>query len=169
MNHKYISKQTYEVLEDVFEVDPLIAETVITLNKKGYRTTFCCQGHEKNEIHKYKVPKEKYSEKLTKNIAEYDMIEKANEVIIYYKIPSTDIYIKFDKDYGFKKLPEGFEKLKKWDYKNNDFYQNEYEGIIKTIYFYDKNERKSKDKIKDEIEKSNKDLYEWSKKLPNIN
>jgi hypothetical protein len=27
------------------EIDPLLAETIQMLNKRGYKTKFCCQGH----------------------------------------------------------------------------------------------------------------------------
>lgn len=50
----FISKDTFDVFYDIpegdsyqdyFEVDPLIAEGISNLNKKGYKTLICCQGH----------------------------------------------------------------------------------------------------------------------------
>ena len=45
----YISYDDYEIskdpVENGFEVDDLIAPAVSILNKKGYRTAFCCSGH----------------------------------------------------------------------------------------------------------------------------
>jgi hypothetical protein len=40
--------------EEVFEVDELIADTIIELNDKGWATEFCCSGHlEENYIATY--------------------------------------------------------------------------------------------------------------------
>lgn len=45
----YISYDDYEISKDPFEngfeVDDLIAPAISILNKKGYRTAFCCSGH----------------------------------------------------------------------------------------------------------------------------
>ena len=33
--HKYLNSNTFEIVNDIFEVDKLIAETISILNKKG--------------------------------------------------------------------------------------------------------------------------------------
>ena len=48
MNHKYINKETFEIVDNIFEVDEDIAETISILNKKGYYTKYCCSGHVKD-------------------------------------------------------------------------------------------------------------------------
>lgn len=45
MNHKYIDIKTFDIIDDVFEVDEYIAEAISILNKKGYYTKYCCSGH----------------------------------------------------------------------------------------------------------------------------
>lgn len=46
--HKYINNNTYEIINNVFEVDDLMGETISILNKKGYHTLYCCSGHVKD-------------------------------------------------------------------------------------------------------------------------
>lgn len=45
----YIRSDTFELssckTDDCFEVDDAIAEIIVVLNRKGYRTAFCCSGH----------------------------------------------------------------------------------------------------------------------------
>ncbi len=49
----YININTYDILEvpekddldDYFECDEFIAPIISLLNKKGYKTKFCCEGH----------------------------------------------------------------------------------------------------------------------------
>ena len=48
MNHKYINKETFEIVDNVFEVDEDISQTISILNKKGYYTKYCCSGHAKD-------------------------------------------------------------------------------------------------------------------------
>ena len=48
MNNKYIDKKTFEIVDNVFEVDEDIADIISILNKKGYYTKFCCSGHAKD-------------------------------------------------------------------------------------------------------------------------
>ena len=46
----YIDAKTFDIVENpsVFEVDNKIAEAISILNKKGYRTIFSCQGHNRS-------------------------------------------------------------------------------------------------------------------------
>lgn len=43
--HPYNVGTCYKCEGNVFEVDELIAPTIIELNKKGWATQFCCSGH----------------------------------------------------------------------------------------------------------------------------
>ena len=51
---QYINSKTFELENDIFEVDELMADSIILLNKKGYKTEYCCQGHYSSQIHKIK-------------------------------------------------------------------------------------------------------------------
>ena len=146
--HKYIDKNTFEILDNVFEVDELIASSISLLNKKGYHTLFSCGGHVKDpRIY------EKY------NIAKDDVIEDYaykidnNNVLEPYSF--TSIYIKFNKKYFFENLPENFELLD--------------DNILeKIIYYYDNNIKRESKEIDNEIIKYNNILYTWCEKLPYI-
>lgn len=45
MNHKYLNSETFEVIDNIIEVDEDIAETISVLNKKGYCTNFLPKSH----------------------------------------------------------------------------------------------------------------------------
>ena len=62
MKNKYIDSKTFEINDDIFEVDEAIAESIVLLNKKGYKTLFCCSGHNDKEIHKFKTTNENFNE-----------------------------------------------------------------------------------------------------------
>lgn len=166
-NHTFIDSKTYEIIPDsrIIEVDDEIAETISVLNKKGYRTEYCCGGH----INKY----EYYSmicdksfmdeEKLKKDFIEYYISDISNERFrIVYPKPLSSIYIKFIKDYKFENLPLGFEKVSAFDKEKFD--------IIEHIINYYQNSvvRDNKD-VYNEIIKYNKLLLEWANNLPDIN
>lgn len=42
---KFIDINTFEIKDNYFEVDDNIAEAISLLNKKGYTTKNCCEGH----------------------------------------------------------------------------------------------------------------------------
>ena len=63
MNHKYINSKTFEIIDDVFEVDEDIAEAISILNKKGYYTKYCCSGHVKDPRLYESYPLEKVENK----------------------------------------------------------------------------------------------------------
>jgi hypothetical protein len=48
--HAYTVGNCKKCGENVAEVDDMIIDTIILLNKKGYKTKFCCSGH-LNENH----------------------------------------------------------------------------------------------------------------------
>lgn len=47
----YIDKETYDIVmnkkndESYFECDDNMAPIISILNKKGYKTAYCCEGH----------------------------------------------------------------------------------------------------------------------------
>ena len=167
-NVKYIDKNTFEIRDDVFEVDDLIADTIILLNKKGYKTKYCCAGHNDKSIRTGLVNKQETEGDLLKR---YDIdvitITKENEKFrIYFRPSSTDIYIMFDKDYLFKTLPKGFKKQGKWDKEKHDYSKTEFDTITMTLSYFNGHTRKTDEAIKEDIKLNNHLLYEWVKSLP---
>lgn len=47
MNHKYLSGETFEVIDNIIEVDEDIAKTISVLNKKGIIQNFVVQDMRK--------------------------------------------------------------------------------------------------------------------------
>lgn len=168
---KYINKNTFEIINnpDFFEVDDEIAETVIILNKKGYKTNYSCAGHNKSGF-LYTTQKEpveflkewlkKYGDDVTTNY-----LGKDSEYF-YHKdeVTVTYTYISFEKKYEFEILPDGFE--------SDD--TTKYFNIGKMCYFYKNNDtknrtnRKTDYEIDEELNKAQKDLLVWAKKLKSI-
>lgn len=153
MNNKYIDKKTFEIVDNVFEVDEDIADTISILNKRGYYTKFCCSGHIKDpriyEIYENESILENKDNKIG-----YMVNIKENTCDILMPYTETLIYIMFDKDYNFKTLPNGFKK--------------EENTIEKFINYYDVDKRKKSNDIDKEIKEANKILYEWAYKLPDL-
>lgn len=71
---------------ELFEVDELFAPIISLLNKKGYKTLFCCSGHIKSESDVL------YCEKYTK----------------YHKSISIESYIMFEQGIVLPNLPDGY-------------------------------------------------------------
>lgn len=111
----YIENGTWEIyqdvssvtrdMEDFFEVDELIAPTIAILNKKNYKTAFCCSGHIfkslvgltvtagfKGEIEGIKIDSNEGDDDI-----EIDMVQDI-----------SDVYICFEKIHDFESLPSGF-------------------------------------------------------------
>lgn len=148
MNHKYIDKNTFEVIDNVFEVDEEIAEVISILNKKGYYTEYCCGGHIKDPriYEMYKLDKDDEDIKLGYVVNEDD--EKVNVLL-----PQTfvGIYIKF-KDKIDYLIPEGFNKYEEYI-------------IDKVIDFYKDGIKKSFNEISKELDDAHNVLLEWAKSL----
>ncbi len=167
---KYINSETFEIENNIFEVDELMADSIILLNKKGYITEYCCQGHYSNFIHKVKCNNNDIKKIIKVNkIKDYDLVQKANESILYFSDIDTRIYINFKYAYLFDNLPNGFNRTKKWDDNRKEWFIDEsksVKGIEKYISFYNGNQKKTSDEIEEEIKKSNMDIYNWVKELP---
>lgn len=152
--HKYINNNTYEIINNVFEVDDLMGETISILNKKGYHTLYCCSGHVKDYrlYEKYHLHKDELD-----GIYDYHIINEEDDyvdVLIPYQ--NTFLYIMFDKIYDFK-LPKDF----RW-VDEQTIYSYE-------ISYYEDNKKRNSNDIQKEIESVNKELLYWTLSLPDNN
>lgn len=154
MNKKFINSETFEIVDNVFEVDEYIVETISLLNKKGYHTKYCCAGHVKDP-RIYELYENIHN--LDQKYNEIGYIINKNEDICNILMPyiSTQIYIMFDKNYNFTILPKGF-------YKEDNIIKKKIE------YYLGKTKINSK-KIDKMIREANNVLLEWARELPYSN
>ena len=145
MHNKYINKHTYEIVDDVFEVDEDIAKTISVLNKKGYHTLYSCSGHVKDSRLYEKYPN-------SNSYSIYDSYNIDDYVLIPYQ--HTEIYIMFEEAYNFNYLPD-------------DFILENGNIIYKDISYYNNGKKLNANIIQKEINISNEKLYEWASGLPN--
>lgn len=173
-NHTFIDSKTYEIIPDnkIIEVDDNIAETISVLNKKGYRTEYCCGGHI-NKYEYYSMTCDKCfmdEEKLKKDFIEYHIYDVSNERFkIIYSKTITSIYVKFSKDYKFDNLPKGFGKVPILDDSKKDFSKTEFNIIEHIINYYQNSVLRDNKDVYNEIIEYNKLLLEWANNLPDIN
>ena len=92
-NDKIINLETYEIIDDNSKfiiVDSLIADTIVLLNKLGYKTTYCCSGHsfpQKKElfIKETRVDFNEVVEQLTELVTNVfvpnDMLKVVNKIV----------------------------------------------------------------------------------------
>jgi hypothetical protein len=115
----YMDKETFDIWEDSniegqldnsFEIDELIAPAVQELNRKGYKTTFSCSGHQFPSINEIYATNES-ADPWNDFTGTIDVERYGDQYRIKYILPSNDLYITFDGEYGFGKdipLPDGF-------------------------------------------------------------
>lgn len=156
MNHKYIDTKTFNIVNNVFEVDKDIAESISLLNKKGYYTRHSCSGHDKDP-RMYEMYRVKKSDEFDDKNLGFIVKDNKDDYEILMPNRYTSIYVMFDKKYEFKNLPIGFYTL-------ND----EVTTIYKDIMYYENNIKKKSNDIQSEIDKSNLELLEWVKTLPMV-
>ncbi len=156
MNHKYIDTKTFDIIDNVFEVDENIAESISLLNKKGYYTRYSCSGHVKDP-RMYEMYRVKKSDEFDDKNLGFIVKDNKDDYEILMPNRYTSIYVMFDKKYEFKNLPIGFYTL-------ND----EVTTIYKDIMYYENNIKKKSNDIQNEIDKSNLELLEWVKTLPMV-
>ena len=110
MNHKYIDKETFEIVDNIFEVDEDIAETISVLNKKGYYTKYCCSGHV-TDPRLYELYNVKNDDEFELKNLGYIVNKKDDNYDIIMPSIYTSVYIMFNTNYNFNNLPQGFHKV----------------------------------------------------------
>lgn len=157
-----INKKTFEIVQvtdvwkkkEYFECDDMIAPTISILNKKGYRTLFCCGGHPYDDLStavvysatmdaERIVPPIKGTIKLTKR-------KDGSAKIIFMSKNSTGVYIVFEDG---TMMPEYNPALFKTS------------GTMITRWVEQKADKTPYDYMSELLE-INKKLYEWAKTLP---
>ena len=171
---KYLDVEKLEYNDKIVEIDDDISDTILELNKKGYKTYACCSGHSKVEFYECTVPLTD-KEKILKD--GYAIIEESDMIYAAFPNISTYCYIKFDNSYNFESIPDGFK------YETKEEAYNEYkkykeqkniditfgDSISRLINFFDEDgNRKEKEIIEKEIKEVNKILLNWSKNLKAI-
>lgn len=165
----FINKNTYEVkdeLEDYIYCDYEIKNVIATLNKKGYKTSYSCAGH--NEVGLFwplfKDDLDRIDEYLKE--AETDKalhFVSMDDEYFYHKDEKvgTYIYILFDSNYNFENYPDGFDyevfDNKSYLSKRVEFYNDESHTI-----------RRTDDEINNDLNETHKILEDWVKSLPSI-
>lgn len=181
----YINKKDFSIMadditdlqgmeEDYFECDDIIAPTISLLNKKGYRTTFCCGGHpfpiidcglmkdyptedDLIEIELLKVMN--ITDEVKKLFEDTYNVDEFNHCIVYKNIYAQQLYIAFDKAYNFDlcKIPE------------DALIDNEYGVFVIHMLYTDDLFCPSGFEGITKIYEANKKLYEWAESLPDLN
>ena len=154
---KYINAKTFDMVDDVFEVDDLIAETITTLNKKGYRTTYCCSGHSDPDItgivYIDKVNYERLKDAFPNIIVIGEQIRNGVEKVVAFNVTSVqELYISFAEEYEFPTLPE-------------DFWYEDGRISMEFPLYKEPGELYPEEVIKLQIERANLELLKWAKSL----
>ena len=150
----FMDEKTYRIclinaINGRFEVDAMIAKTIQILNRKGYKTLFCCSGHAKKDV---SVNVENMDGNVMPDMCLTDFYNQ--------------IYIAFQKGTILPNLPEGFYEV------NGDNSEAIY------CYINCDEEKKNLDniagkrerlKILQKLLKKNYELFRWAVKLPNLN
>lgn len=173
----YINKNDFSIVDgvvdqykdDYFECDDLIAPAISLLNKKGYKTLFCCSGHPYPYIHdefsvNYPISGDGFdylsiqsvdniSEELKACMDDYDYDEDCPYK--YYNIYKchyrSSLYVLFADKYNFPSIPEN-SRLED----GNSIYFDTFKDDINDFDAVTK------------IYELNKLFYEWVESLDNI-
>lgn len=172
---KFIDMNTFDVVDNVFEVDDDIAETISILNKKGYRTTYCCSGHVDPEISSFiYIPKEHYEKMkgMLNNIVVFgEQIRNGREYYVaFYGLNFPELYISFAEEYDFPTIPEGFdfdgERIMKEFSFEIEPWKIEVDGIVSKM---NPGKLVSEEEAEAQIKRANLELLEWAKSLEYVN
>lgn len=163
---KYISVKTFEIDNDIFEVDDAIAETISILNKKGYHTTYSCSGHSEPQFQSIAYIPVKTIEsfiEMNKDSKYYILgqqkVGNQDVYVIVTGFDYTEVYISFDKEYEFSSLPHNFEYST----------LGNHSSLSQMFDLFDENGNLlSEDEISDKLKQANEDLLNWAKSLEQL-
>ena len=161
-------------MENYFECDEFIAPIISLLNKKGYRTKFCCEGHlyDQEIIGEYTFKKgEKPNENTILGYIHHKLSNKfINRYFVYSKHSALHGYITFESYVDFGKYLDSFPETGVYTFYHNnvirwDYIDEDDKSFVEII-----NEEKC---IQAEPYKHFetrlrflKDVYKWVEKLP---
>lgn len=166
----FINKKTYEItdeLEDYIYCDYELRYIIRELNRKGYKTSFSCAGHNQIglllDLHKSPIGEINEYLEACKTDSSLHFISKDAEYFYHkYERVCAYTYIWFDDDYKFNKVPKDFAVEivdgKSYISKKIQYYKDEANTI-----------RKTDKEIFDELEQTHNDLKKWVDELENIN
>lgn len=161
--------EVYTFAEDypnIIVCDRRIAPSVAILNKKGYITSASCEGHYLEGCNEqFNVDLEFLSE--AQNDSHYFIREIRDDSFdCYSEYLASTIYILFKDKWEFSTLPDGFEII---HYDQDDRMLYNGTSLEHHIEFFDdKNHKRPRKEIEEEIEKYCKILEKWAKDLPDI-
>jgi len=140
-----------------FNVDSLLAKPISLLNKKGYLTATCCQGHVPKQINPVIVLRK--DSPIFAHRKQRDNLLKIDDDGNYHFQDAISGYILFDAKYELMSLPKGF-----------TFYpKHEFKHIVWNISLSKKNNGEivalSHQELYDCICKASIGLLEWVEKL----
>ena len=165
----FINKKTFEIkdeLEDYICCDYELRNVIAILNKKGYKTSYSCAGH--NEVgifwplHKEDINYlEEYLEDAKTDKALHFVKKDSNYFYHKDEKVATFTYISFADNYNFTKIPNSFtyELIDGKSYlsKKIEFYKDANHTIIKDDF-----------EINKELTLTITELEEWSENLPKV-
>lgn len=159
-NIKFINTDTWEIIDEpnnLIHVDKDIAETILLLNKKGYRTKASCSGHPNIEYVQFADSKEKLKDYY--NAILLDNIKDDKRVFFYKLIEDIETYVLFDSVYKFDSLPDGFEYYEYDDSCKINCFTKIHDDDMN---FYDY------ETLRDKILEVNENLLDWVKELKSL-
>ncbi len=172
-NTVYINLDNFDIsdcLPGNIHCDGEIADIIIELNKKGYKTIASCAGHNRSgSIGRYFIQAKDYDDwvEMFGDHPSLVRVEKYDDTHYVYlsKETITTTYVAFADDYKFENLPDGFKQSKI----DNGI------SLNCRIYYYEDEEEETWQKMKtqkqidNEINDARARLLAWAKELKPVN
>ncbi len=182
-NMAYININTYDILEvpekeeldDYFECDEFIAPIISLLNKKGYKTKFCCEGHLfdgaiASRFTPYDENKEP-DENIVSGYVSHETIHNGEfKYLVHIRNAELHGYITFESYVNIESFLDTFPELNVFPYYENQSIRWDYIKASRKS-FVEKRQEELKlqaDPYKHFEIRINflKEVYEWVKSLP---